>query len=131
MPTEDPLHWPIVSRYLAKAEAGQLSVPVCTDCGEAHFPPRVVCPYCLSSDVALVESDGDGRVYSFSVVHVDYHPTWGSRTPYVNALVALDDGPVVFGNIVDCDPGEVNVDAAVTVDFERVDATTLPVFRLE
>lgn len=130
MATEDPLHWPIVTEYLERVDAGRLVVPACGDCGETHFPPRVVCPYCLSADVTLRDSDGTGTVYAYSVVHVDYHPTWGSETPYVNALVDLDDGPVVFGNIVDCDPDEVAVGAAVTVTFQEVDEAMLPVFTL-
>lgn len=127
---EDPLHWPIVTEYLDHAAAGRLAVPVCRNCGESHFPPRVLCPYCLSDGVELRESDGTGRVYSFTVVHVDQHPTWGPKAPYCNALVELDDGPIVFGNVVDCDPDAVSVGAAVTVAFEEIDGTTLPVFVL-
>lgn len=128
---EDPLHWPLVTEYLTHADAGRLAVPVCESCGDAHFPPRVVCPHCLSDSVELRESEGTGSVYSFTVVHVKYHPTWGSETPYVNALIDLDDGPVVFGNIIDCDPEVISVSASVTVDFEEIDGTTMPVFVLD
>ncbi|USZ73609.1 Zn-ribbon domain-containing OB-fold protein [Natronosalvus halobius] len=130
MSASDPLHWPIVSEYLEHAADGRLVFPVCADCGESHFPPRVACPHCLSADVDLRESAGTGIVYSYTVVHVDYHPTWGERTPYCNALVELDDGPIVFGNVVDCDPDQVSVGAPVTVDFTDVVGTTLPVFVL-
>lgn len=128
---EDPLHWPLVTEYLDHADAGRLVVPVCENCGDSHFPPRVVCPYCLSDDVDLCESDGTGSIYSFTVVHVEYHPTWGSNTPYCNALVDLDDGPVVFGNVLDCDPEALSVGASVAVDFEEIDGTTMPVFVLD
>ena len=127
--TEDPLHWPVVVEYLEHAADGRLVVPECRDCGESHFPPRVVCPYCLSSALDLRESAGKGTLYSFSVVHLDYHPTWGERRPYVNALVALDDGPTVFANVVECDPEALSVGDPLTVTFEAVDGTPLPMFR--
>jgi uncharacterized OB-fold protein len=118
----------VVTAYLDHAAEGRLAVPECRDCGETHFPPRVVCPYCLSSALDLRESAGEGTVYSFSVVHLDYHPEWGDETPYVNALVDLDDGPVVFANLVGCDPETVAVDDPVTVTFRRVGDRTLPMF---
>jgi uncharacterized OB-fold protein len=130
MTTSDPLHWPLVTEYFERAEADELTVPVCEDCEATHFPPRAVCPYCLSGSLSLRESAGEGTVYSFSVVHVDYHPTWGTETPYVNALVDLDDGPVVFGNVIDCDPEEVSVGAPVEVAFEEIEGTVRPVFAL-
>ena len=131
MAASDPLHWPIVSEYFDHAENGEFAVPVCGDCGESHFPPRVACPHCLSADVDLRESDGTGTIYSYTVVHVDYHPMWGEQTPYCNALIDLDDGPVVFGNVVDCAPEAVSVGAAVSVGFEEIDGTTFPMFVLD
>lgn len=131
MAASDSLHWPIVLEYLDYASEGQLAVPVCADCGESHFPPRVACPHCLSANVDLRESDGTGTVYSYTVVHVDYHPTWGAKTPYCNALIALDDGPVMLGNIVNCNPDAVSVGATVAVDFKDIDGMTLPVFVLD
>ncbi|WP_411965886.1 Zn-ribbon domain-containing OB-fold protein [Haloferax sp. YSMS24] len=127
--TADPLHWPLVTEYLDYAADGRLMVPECRDCEEAHFPPRVVCPYCLSSSVELRESDGHGTLYSFSVVHLEYHPTWGNETPYVNALVSLDDGPTVFANVVDCDPASLSVGDSLTVTFEAIEEQLLPMFR--
>lgn len=128
MSADDPLHWSLVSTYLDHAAEGRLVVPECADCGDAHFPPRTLCPYCLSSSVELRESAGTGVLYSFTVVHVEYHPYWGDRTPYLNALVDLDDGPVMFGNVVNCDPDDIAVGDTVAVTFEEVDGQALPMF---
>lgn len=125
----DPHHWPLVVEYWEKVEDCALPVPKCTNCDEMFFPPRVVCPYCLSGDVELFDSEGTGKLYSYSVVHVDYHPDWGSKAPYVNALVDLDDGPVVFGNVVDYDSEELEVGRPVEVRFDRpVDEQLMPLF---
>lgn len=127
MSTDDSLHWPLVAEYLAHAEECRLVVPECEECGESHFPPRVLCPYCLSS-VKLRESAGRGTVYAFTVVHLEYHPFWEEKTPYINALIDLDDGPVMFANLIDCEPDDVAVGDIVTVTFEEIGDQTLPMF---
>jgi uncharacterized OB-fold protein len=125
----DPLHWPLVEEYLAHAAAERLMIPVCAACEATHFPPRALCPYCLSEAVSLRRSAGAGTLYSFSIVHLDYHPEWGERTPYVNALVSLADGPTVFANIVDCDPATLAVGDPVEATFLGVGGQPRPVFR--
>lgn len=125
----DVLRPALVADYFDAANDERLVVPACADCGETHFPPRVVCPYCLSSEVTLQESNGRGRVYSFTVIRGDSHPTRGSAAPYVVALVDLDDGPIVFTGLVDCDLDSLSVGMAVDVRFDRLDGEQrYPVF---
>lgn len=125
--TDDPLRWTLVDEYWERVADREYAVPLCEDCGETFFPPRPQCPYCLSTAMRLEPSDGAGTVHTYTVVHRSYDRAWGDRTPYVNALVALDDGPVVFGNLVDCDPAEVGVDMPVAVGFETFPASEVAV----
>lgn len=127
--TDHPPRSALVREYWRRVHEGELPVPRCRDCDDAFFPPRARCPYCLGADLELVASSGMGRVYSYTVVHLEYHPDWGPKTPYVNALVELDNGPVVFANVVDCDPEDVDVGTRVEVTFDApVDDRTLPLF---
>jgi len=117
--------------YWVRVADGELAVPVCRDCEETFFPPRARCPSCLGGNLELTATGGTGRVYSYTVVHLDYHPDWGGEAPYVNALVSLDDGPVVFANVVNCDPADVDVGTPVEVTFaDPVGTGTLPLFTL-
>lgn len=127
----DPYHWPYVIEFFARVADEEYPIPTCGNCGESFFPPRVLCPYCLSNDLGYTTAAGTGTLHSFSVVRVDHHPDWGARAPYVNALISLDDGPVVFGNIVDCDPVDLSVGMEVTVTFDEAvgdSETTMPYF---
>lgn len=128
MSANDSLRWPLVSAYLDHAAEEQLTIPECEDCNESHFPPRTLCPYCLSPSISLRESDGAGTVYAFTIVHVEYHPFWDEQTPYINALIDLDDGPIMFSNLIDCDPQAVDVGDVVSVTFEDVEGEMLPMF---
>ena len=48
--------------------------------------------------------------------------------PYVVALVALDEGPTMMTNLVDCDPNAVSIGQRVRVVFERRGEVVLPQF---
>jgi uncharacterized OB-fold protein len=53
------------------------------------------------------------------------------RMPYVAALVELEEGVRILTNIVDCDPRQVAVGAAVEVRWQPLDdGRALPWFRL-
>jgi uncharacterized OB-fold protein len=56
-------------------------------------------------------------VWTFSVVEKNATASVGIPTPYVVALIELEEGVRVFGNVVDCDVNEVRVGMAVTVAF--------------
>ncbi|WP_233528030.1 Zn-ribbon domain-containing OB-fold protein [Cupriavidus sp. TA19] len=52
-------------------------------------------------------------------------------TPYVVAIVQLDEGARMMTNIVCNDPGEVRIGQRVAVEFDDVTETvTLPKFRI-
>ncbi|HEX9373880.1 MAG TPA: Zn-ribbon domain-containing OB-fold protein [Roseiflexaceae bacterium] len=86
--------------------------------GEVRFPPEPAMgqaaeawePYALS---------GAGTVYSFSVVR---QPPAGheDQTPYVLALVRLDEGPLITAQLTDCDAEQVAIDMRVEMVTRRL-----------
>ncbi len=62
---------------------------------------------------------GRGTVYSFSVVR---QPSDGyeSQTPYIVALVKLDEGPMISAQLTDCDAAEVQIDMPVEATTRRL-----------
>lgn len=104
-------------RFWDAAQEGRLVVQQCDDCDEYVFPPQDVCPHCWADGLRWTDVSGDGRVYSFSTVHVDVHSTWGDRVPYTVAFVRLEEGVFVVTTLVDCDHEEVEIGTPVTVTF--------------
>lgn len=105
----------------------KLLIQRCSDCEHYQFYPRPVCLSCNSSNVAMVESGGRGIVYSFTVIHRG--PYEDVPSPYVVAIVNLDEGVRLLSNIVGCDPADVRCDMPVQVKFEPLrDGITLPLF---
>ncbi|MEM0157688.1 MAG: Zn-ribbon domain-containing OB-fold protein [Thermoplasmataceae archaeon] len=94
----------------------------CGNCKRIFFPPRDVCPVCHRESIGKMKDfmlSGSGTIESFSVVH-DVPPAFTRQRPYIIAIIRLDDGPAVTGQIVDCDPGEVEMGKRVTSVFRRV-----------
>jgi uncharacterized OB-fold protein len=75
-------------------------------------------------------SKGIGKVYTFAVYHSAYPPGFAADVPYTVAVVALDEGPHLLTNIVDCRPDEVRCEMPVGVHWEDIDERiTLPKFK--
>jgi uncharacterized protein len=108
----------------------RLLVVRCARCGRAHHYPRPFCPRCGSDDVSWEEARGSATLYSWSVVYRNDLPPFNERTPYVAAIVELDEGPRMMTNVVGCDPGTLEVGMHLRVDFQAIgDDFTIPVFR--
>jgi uncharacterized OB-fold protein len=103
----------------------------CKVCEQPIYYPRHACPVCLGDALDWRPASGRGTVYAFSIVHLPIAPWMADRMPYVPALVDLEEGVRVLTNIVDCDPRQVVVGAAVEVRWEPLDdGRALPWFRL-
>jgi uncharacterized OB-fold protein len=117
--------------YWEGAAQGRLMVQHCAACDRHQFYPRLFCTVCLSDAMQWVESKGQGTVYSYTVNHRGPTPFFKPRTPYVVAMIDLDEGVRMMANILDCDPKAVKIGARVRVKFEPVsDTLALPQFTL-
>ncbi len=126
-PLPTPAGW--AAHYWRAAARGTLLCQRCGACGAVVFPARIACPVCGSDDVPWEESSGNGTVYSFTVVRQSRHPYFGSRTPYVLALIDVEPGFRMMSNVVEVDPEAVRVGMPVRVTFENHGADVgIPLF---
>ncbi|WAL96147.1 Zn-ribbon domain-containing OB-fold protein [Streptomyces sp. Je 1-369] len=119
--------------YWDAAAEGRLLVRRCGACGAAHHYPREFCPRCWSEDVSWEEASGRATLYTWSVVHRNDLPPFGSRVPYVAAVVDLAEGPRMMTEVVDCEHGELRIGMPVCVTFreaaEGVEGVAVALFR--
>jgi uncharacterized OB-fold protein len=102
---------PETKRFWEAAAQGQLLLKKCGDCGEVHYYPRALCPFCGSDRTDWQPASGRGTVYSWSVMR-------RAETPYAIAYVTLDEGVTMMTNIVDCDLDGIRIGQAVRVVFK-------------
>ncbi len=109
--------------YWDAANAGKLLVKKCAACGEPHFYPRALCPFCFG-ETEWVETNGQGEIYSFSIMR-------RAAEPYAIAFVRLDAGPTMMSNIVDSDFDSIRIGARVKVVFKPAEnEQNVPMFAL-
>ena len=113
---------PETKRFWEAAAQGQLLLKKCGDCGEVHYYPRALCPFCGSDRTDWQPASGRGTVYSWSVMR-------RAETPYAIAYVTLDEGVTMMTNIVDCDLDDIRIGQPVRVVFKpTAGGPPLPVF---
>jgi uncharacterized OB-fold protein len=117
--------------FFEAAAAGELQLQHCDDCGKVIYYPRFACPGCLSDKLTYKKVDGNGTIYSFSVVWRPKHPSFDPLVPIVLVTVQLDgDGPLVIATLDDCDHESVEIDMPVEMTFRAIEnGTVLPRFR--
>ncbi len=113
-------------------QLGELRIQRCNACGATRFPPGPACQSCPAYDHGYDVAAGTGTVYSY-VVH-RHPPVPGKELPIVIALIDLDEGVRMVGEVVDAvsDDGdaEIEIGMPVRVDFKVIDdELTLPVWR--
>ena len=107
---------------------GELRVQQCNACGVLRFPPGPACPDCGALDRGHVVAAGTGTVFSY-VVH-RHPPVPGKELPIVIALIDVDEGVRMVGEVVDVPDDEIEIGMPLRVDYNRVDdELTLPVWR--
>lgn len=104
----------------------KLVARACLDCDFLFLPGGPVCPKCWSQKLGVQPLSGAGEVFSFTVYRRTYHPAMPA--PYVVALIALEEGPRLISNIIDCSPEEVRIGMPVQVRFESEEGILLPRF---
>lgn len=109
--------------FFDAAEQGKFLIKRCTACGEAHWYPRTICPFCHSDQTVWEESPGEGVVYSFSIMRKS------PSGPYALAYVTLNEGPNVLTNIVDIAPDDLKIGLKVKVKLQPTEGgPPVPVF---
>lgn len=102
------MEYKLTARMFAEAlRENRLLGLKCNKCWAYTIPPKKVCMECGSEDMEISELSGMGTVQTFTVIRV---PPEGFKAPYVVAMVELDEGPWIIGNVVNIDPDEVTMD---------------------
>lgn len=105
--------------------AGELRIQHCPSCNALRHPPGPMCPTCGADKPDWIVASGHGTVFSYVVHH---HPKVPGKTlPFVVALVELEEGVRMLGELIDIDPSAVTIGMPVTLALTKIDyELTLP-----
>ena len=124
-----PIATPLSQPYWDGCKQGLLRLQYCPECRRYQFYPRILCSSCARSDLQWVDVSGKGTIASFTIVARAVSKAY--QSPYVIALVDLDEGPRMMSSIVDIADKTIKIGSRVSVAFEQwSDEITMPVFRI-
>jgi uncharacterized OB-fold protein len=116
--------------FWAGCKEHELRFQKCKACGHVRWSASSICPMCYSNETKWIVAGGKGKVYTFAVYHVAYHPGFEKDVPYVVADVELEEGPRLLTNIVGYRPDDVKCEMLVEVTWEDItEEFSLPKFK--
>ena len=119
-PLPRPISPELTRPFWEAAKRHELVMPRCTTCDHLFFYPRSECPRCLSNHLEWVRVSGRGRLHTYTIVYQPANAAFRDDTPYIYAVVQLDEGPRMVSNVVQCDLDVVKVDMPLEAIFDDV-----------
>ena len=108
--------------YLKIPEGGDpyLEGHKCGACGATFLGERAICSKCGARDqMSTVKLPNRGELYVYSIVHRSFP---GIEVPYVSAVVDLEDGTAIKGNLIDVEPDPEKIAFGMPVEVVFADA---------
>ena len=92
----------------------------CQACGAIFLGVRNVCSKCGARDqIEPMKLTNTGSLYAYSIVHRSFP---GIEVPYISAIVDLDDGASVKGNLINVDPDPDKIEFGMPIEVVYGDA---------
>ncbi|MFW9830522.1 MAG: Zn-ribbon domain-containing OB-fold protein [Candidatus Thorarchaeota archaeon] len=111
-----------IKNYFRLINEKKLCAAHCGSCNELLLPPRLYCPKCNTKTTDWKTLSGEGRLRSFTVIHIA-GTSYADDVPYIVAIIELKEGPSVCARLVGVDPmkpEDIHVGDTVVADFEEV-----------
>lgn len=115
-----------INLYFQYFNNEKLPYLLCKKCGHKFYYARAVCPKCLSSDLEIRESKGEGTVYSFT----KFVNSKGKEV--IVGIVQLEEGFKIYCNIMEDEENRgIDIDKKVRVTFGKLpNGQKYPLFKI-
>ena len=111
-----------VAPFLKIPDAGEpyLEGCACKRCDAIFLGPRTVCSKCGARDqMEARRLSNEGTLYAYSIVHRSFP---GVAVPYVSAIVDLEGGGSVKGNLINVEPDPKKLAFGMPIEVVYKDA---------
>lgn len=100
-------------KFYEELQNERLVAAKCKRCELVFFPPRIICPDCLSEEIEWVRLSGKGRLYAFT----QQYQSLAYSKPKVVGIVDLEGVHGRIFSIIDAPWEELEIGMPVIVDF--------------
>jgi uncharacterized OB-fold protein len=96
---------PLNAPFWDALHRGEIHLQHCTHCQSYQHPAEMFCYQCGSRELEWQRVEGEGTIYSFTVIHSSQHPAFKDHVPYHVIIVQLDEGPRMVSAVFDAKGG--------------------------
>lgn len=98
----------------------------CNHCRQTQLIPRALCSACQQGDLKWHCSSGKGHVLSYTVVHRAPLPAFKEDTPYIIALIDMEEGFRLMVTVKGGGTTPVQIGQLVQIGFREIQGVILP-----
>jgi uncharacterized OB-fold protein len=78
-----------VSQFFKNLREGRLTTTKCRKCARLLWPPRILCPNCLSSELEWVDLGTEGELYAFTEMRLGAPLGFVQDVPFCIGMVKI------------------------------------------
>lgn len=78
-----------ISKFFQNLKDGRLTTTKCKTCGKLSWPPRIVCPDCLSETLEWVNLGAEGELYAFTEMRLGAPLGFLEDVPFCIGIVKI------------------------------------------
>lgn len=107
-----------IEEFYKFVNQGRLVGARCKRCKELLVPPRPMCPKCFSKDFEFKELPKQGKLLTYTVIHVS-PKRFQELTPYAVGIVKLEEGAQLPGMIRGIGFDRIKIGMSLGVSFDK------------
>ena len=92
---------------------------VCERCDARFLGQRLACSKCGARQLTMLKLSNQGTLYAYSIVHRSFP---GVATPFISAIVDLEGGGNLKGNLIHIEPDPKKIEFGMPVEVVYADA---------
>ncbi|MHA2014345.1 MAG: Zn-ribbon domain-containing OB-fold protein [Candidatus Thorarchaeota archaeon] len=111
---------PTVEHYQKYIQDHDFHAIKCKSCGAVIAPPKGMCYSCGGRDLEWVKVSGNGKLVSFTVIHVAPEE-FQDEAPYFVGIIELEEGTRITARLLDLDPSnpaKVQLGIPMKLDYQ-------------
>ena len=78
-----------ISQFFKSLKEGHLTTTKCKECGKILWPPRIMCPECLSESLKWVDLGVEGELYAFTEIRLGAPLGFVEDVPFCVGIVKI------------------------------------------
>ena len=109
-----------ISLFFKNLKEGRLTTTKCKKCDKVLWPPRIICPQCLSDELEWVDLGTQGELYAFTEVRLGAPLGFVQDAPFCVGIVKIG-GLLISARIDDAKYEDLKIEDKVQLKIVELD----------